>query len=152
MGLKESRSRFVPQLARVLVVLCGLVALTSGVRAQAPVRSETTLPEEALYREMLHGDVAAARAGFAKLLEQRLAVLESHSEASIDSPAQLLQHAAGLEGAVRALESWQAAELEERFRGRPTPEAELQELVAALEPIQAQAERIQRSARPLIST
>src|SRR5262249_21923631 len=103
--------------------------------------TETTLPEEALYeRLVVRGDVDAARAGFAALVDARLAELAAVPPASGTGADDAAARRAGfVDTAARAIRLWETGEVRLRLGGTPTPDAVLEKIAGALDALAPQA-------------
>src|SRR5262245_13334135 len=97
--------------ARRLACLAIAVTLV-GASASRTAAVETTLPEEALYQQLLRGEVDAARAGFGTLIDARLAALAAAPSASGPGADAADARRAGLvDTTVRAIRLWETGEV-----------------------------------------
>ena len=114
--------------AQRLACLAIVATLLAGPGSRA-LATETTLPEEALYQRLvLRGEVDAARAGFADLIDARLAALAAAPPASGSGSDEANARRAGLvDYVVRAIRLWETGEVRLRSGGTPTPDPVLEE-------------------------
>ena len=113
--------------------------LAAGVASE---QGESTLPEDALTLELLRADAATARVGFERLLGDQLALLARLLERRVEDTTELARGANALRRVASIVRSWQAAELELRRRGQPTPHAVLSQVLSAARQMDAHAQAI----------